>query len=425
MKRRTLLKFLGGSAALAGAGLLPRPAAAQTRARVVVVGGGFGGATAARYLRIIDPSIQVTLVEPARQYITCPMSNDYIAGERDFSSLVRSYDPLRARRVNVVHDTVSRIDPRARRVTLRGGSTLAYDRLIVSPGIDFQWGAITGYNEAASLRMPHAWKAGDQSRLLHDQLHAMPDAGTVIIVAPAAPYRCPPGPYERVSLIAHYLTTYKQRAKILVLDAKNDFIKQALFEQGWAELYPRGMIEWVPLDQGGRVTAVDPRAMTVTSDGGVLRGDVINVIPPQRAGALAHSAGLADRTGWCPIDPRTFESRLHPNIHVIGDATIAGAMPKSGVSANTQAKVTAQAIVDLLRGHEPSPPSFLNACFSLVGPSWGISVAAVYEVGPDNTIVAVKDSGGVSQLEASLRHRRLESLFWNSWYENIIADSFG
>lgn len=425
MKRRTLLKFLGGTSALAGVGLWPRPSFAQTRARVVVVGGGFGGATAARYLRIIDPSLQVTLVEPARQYITCPMSNDYIAGERDFRSLVRSYDPLRARRVNVVHDTVTRIDPRARRVFLRAGSALPYDRLIVSPGIDFQWNAIAGYDEAASLRMPHAWKAGDQSRLLHDQLQAMPDAGTVIVVAPAAPYRCPPGPYERVSLIAHYLTTYKRRAKILVLDAKNAFIKQALFEQGWAELYPRGMIEWVPLDQGGRVTAVDARAMTVTSDGGMHRGDVINVIPPQRAGALAHSAGLADRSGWCPIVPRTFESRLQPNIHVIGDASIAGAMPKSGVAANTQAKVAAQAIVDLLRGRPPLPPSFLNACFSLVGPSWGISVAAVYEVGPDDTIVAVKDAGGVSQLDASLRHRRLESLFWNSWYENIIADSFG
>jgi sulfide dehydrogenase [flavocytochrome c] flavoprotein subunit len=425
VKRRTVLKLLSSTAALGFAGVWPLPSRAQTRGTVVVVGGGFGGATAARYLRLIDPSLHVTLVEPARQFITCPMSNDYIAGERDFESLVRSYAPLRAQNVNVVHDTVTRIDPRARRVFLRGGNPLPYDRLIVSPGIDFQWGAIAGYDEVASRRLPHAWKAGDQSRLLHDQLLAMPDAGTVIISVPASPYRCPPGPYERVSLIAHYLLTYKRRAKILVLDAKNEFIKQALFQEGWAELYPRGMIEWVPLDKGGRVTAVDPQAMTVTSDGGVHRGDVINLIAPHRAGALAHASGLADSTGWCPVNPRSFESTLHPNIHVIGDACIAGAMPKSGVSANTQAKVAAQAIVDLLNDRAPQPPSFLNACFSLIGPSWGISVAGVYEVGKDNTIVAVKDAGGVSPLKASLRHRRLESIFWNSWYENIIADSFG
>jgi sulfide dehydrogenase [flavocytochrome c] flavoprotein subunit len=413
------------SSTVALGALSPVASHAQTRARVVVIGGGFGGATAARYLRLIAPSIQVTLVEPAKQYITCPMSNDYIAGERDFQSLVRSYAPLRAQRIELIHDTVTRIDPAGRRVFLRAGNPLRYDRLVVSPGIDFQWGAIAGYDEAASQRVPHAWKAGDQSRLLHDQLQAMPNAGTVVIAVPAAPYRCPPGPYERVSLIAHYLTTYKRRAKVLVLDAKNEFIKQALFEQGWAELYPRGMIEWVPLDKGGRVTAVDPRAMTVTAEGDVHRGDVINVIPPQRAGALAHTSGLTDRTGWCPVDPRTFESTIHRNIHVIGDACIAGAMPKSGVSANTQAKVAAQAIVDLLNDRAPQPPSFLNACFSLVGPTWGISVAAVYEVGKDNTIVAVKGAGGVSPLDATQRHRRLESLFWNSWYENIIADSFG
>ena len=253
----------------------------------------------------------------------------------------------------------------------------AYDRLVLSPGVDLRFDALPGYDEAAAAKMPHAWKAGEQTLLLRKQLEAMDDGGLVVIAAPANPFRCPPGPYERACLIAHYLKTKKPRSKLLILDAKDTFSKQRLFQNAWKELYP-GMIEWVSLSQGGKVNAVDPATNTLITDFGNHTAQVANVIPPQRAGRIATIAGATDNTGWCAIDPVTFESKSAPNIHVIGDACLAGAMPKSAFSANSQAKACASAVATLIAGRTPAAPKLINTCYSLAAPGYGISVAGVY-----------------------------------------------
>ncbi len=264
---------------------------------------------------------------------------------------------------------------------------------MLAPGIDIRWDGLPGYNEAAAERMPHAWRAGEQTQLLRRQLEAMADGGTVVISAPANPFRCPPGPYERASLIAYFLKTKKPRSKLIVLDAKDAFSKQGLFRNAWKELYPN--LEWVSLSTGGKVTSVDVGEMTLVTEFGRHKADVANVIPPQKAGRIAELAGVTDRTGWCPIDPVTFESKLQPGIHVIGDAAIAGGMPKSAFSANSQAKVCAAAVVKLLAGGTPDQPRLINTCYSLVAPDYGISVAGVYRPA-DGQLKDVEGAGGVS-----------------------------
>ena len=311
----------------------------------MVVGGGFGGVTCAKYLRRADATLDVTLVEPHRQFVTCPFSNAVLVGLRDLASVTHGYEALRQRHgVRVVHATATALDPTARRVTLDNGSTLAYDRLVLAPGIELQWGAIEGYDAAASEAFPHAWLAGPQTLLLRRQLEAMEDGGLVVISAPDNPYRCPPGPYERASLIAHYLKTHKPRSKLLLLDAKDTFTKQELFRTAWQRLYP-GLLEWVPGSQSGRVIRVNTGTGTVHTAFDEYKPAVANIIPPQRAAAIARTAGLDDGKGWCRVQARTFESTVHAGIHLIGDAIIASPMPKSAFSANTQAKVCAAAIV--------------------------------------------------------------------------------
>ncbi len=305
----------------------------------------------------------------------------------------------------------------------KGSRVLQSDCLVVSPGIDFRWDAIEGYDEAASQIMPNAWKAGTQTKLLRDQLAAMKDGGTVIIAPPANPFRCPPGPYERASLIAHYLKQNKPKSKILILDAKDHFSKQPLFMQGWEKLYP-GMIEWVEASMGGSLKRVDTKTkMLYSTDDDDYKGDVINVIPPQKAGAIAHKAGLVNADGWCPVNQRTFESEIHKDVHVIGDACIAGNMPKSGFAANSQAKVCAAAIVTSFSGGTMPEPSYVNTCYSLVGPEYGISVAAVYRL-TDEGIVKVKGSGGVSLREAKAEFRKKEAKYATGWYMSITNDIF-
>jgi sulfide dehydrogenase [flavocytochrome c] flavoprotein subunit len=301
---------------------------------------------------------------------------------------------------------------------------LKYDRLVVSPGIDLRWDAIEGYNKAASTTMPHAWKAGEQTTILRKQLEAMSDGGVVIIAAPPNPFRCPPGPYERASLIAHYLKHNKPRSKILIFDAKPKFSKQPLFEQGWRALYP-GMIEWISEPEGGAIDGVDVKAMAIKPTfAEPQQGDVVNVIPPQKAGAIAEVAGLTDDSGWCPIDQRTFESRVQKHIHVIGDAAIANPMPKSGFAASSQGKVCATAIVAGLSGQDMPEPSYVNTCYSLVGPDYGISVAAVYRLGDDG-IAGVEGAGGVSPKDADSDFRLAESRYAVGWYQSITADIWG
>jgi sulfide dehydrogenase [flavocytochrome c] flavoprotein subunit len=295
----------------------------------------------------------------------------------------------------------------------------------MSPGIDFRWNAIEGYDEAASELMPHAWKAGPQTVLLQKQLAAMPDGGTVIMSPPPMPFRCPPGPPERASMIANYLKASKPKSKILILDSKDSFSKQGLFLNAWNELYP-GMIEWVPANKGGKVVRVDPKTRTVfTEAGDTHKGDVVNIIAPQRAAAIATASGLANDAGWCPVNQHTFESTLVPNVHVIGDSSVAGALPKSGHSANNIAKMTAAAIVSLFRGVPLPTPSHVNTCYSLVGPEYGISIAAVYRLGEDGVLAGVKGAGGVSPATASELFRAQEANFAQGWYASITADTFG
>jgi NADPH-dependent 2,4-dienoyl-CoA reductase/sulfur reductase-like enzyme len=386
------------------------------------VGGGFGGATCARFIRRIDPHIAVTLVEASPTFTACPFSNLVIVGLRDLKAQEFGYDKLAADQVTVQMSPATAIDTQGRNVTLGNGASLPYDRLVLSPGIDIRWDGLPGYTEAAAERMPHAWKAGEQTLLLRRQLEAMEDGGTVVISAPANPFRCPPGPYERASLIAYYLKTKKPKSKLIVLDAKDAFSKQGLFQAAWKALYPN--LEWVSLSSGGKVTSVDPGAMTLVTDFARHKADVANVIPPQKAGRIAEIAGAADRTGWCPIDPATFESKLQPNIHVIGDASIAGAMPKSAFTANAQAKVCAAAVAKLIGGGKPDDPRLINTCYSLVAPDYGISVAGVYRPA-DGQIKDVEGSGGVSPLNAPASTRAAEATFANGWFSTITQEVFG
>ena len=415
MKRRVIL---------AGVLAAPFAARAQGAAKVVVVGGGFAGATAARALAAAGH--QVTMIEAEAQYLSCPFSNPVVAGLRELDQQRFNWDRVAAAGVKLVQARASGVDGAARRVLLDGGA-IEYDRLVLAPGVDMRLGndpgALPGYDQAAAAQMPHAWKAGPQTLLLRDQLRAMPDGGTVVMAIPANPYRCPPGPYERASLIAWYLKTNKPRSKLLVLDAKDGFSKQKLFQQAWAAMYP-GLLEWVSLSDGGKVAQVDPAAMTLSTDFGDHKADVANVIPPQRASAIAQAAGVADRTGWCPVDPVSFESKLVPGIHVIGDAAVMGAMPKSAFAANAQAKVCAQAITALLAERIPPEPRLINTCYSLVAPGYGISVAGVYRP-VKGQLTDIDGAGGTSPLDASPAVRAQEADYADVWYRTITGSVFG
>jgi sulfide dehydrogenase [flavocytochrome c] flavoprotein subunit len=417
LTRRALLK----TAAAGAAATLSRPTIAQTSPKVVVVGGGFGGATCARELK--RKGLAVTLVEANALYTACPFSNAVLAGLRPIEAQEFNLHAVEKGGVDIVLQRAARVDPQARRVVLEDGSSLDYDRLVLSPGVDIRFDALPGYDEAAAAAMPHAWKAGEQTTLLRRQLEAMDDGSAFVMVAPANPFRCPPGPYERASLIAHYFKTHKPRSKLLILDAKDSFSKQRLFQAAWQDLYP-GMIEWVSLSSGGKVIEVDAGTRTLVTDFGRHTGAVVNVIPPQRAGQIAQVAGVADRSGWCPIDPVTFESRLQPNIHVIGDASIAGGMPKSAFSANAQGKVCAAAVASLLRGEPPTEPKLINTCYSLVAPDYGISVAGVYS--PRNGLLTdVEGAGGTSPVNVPHSFRAQEAVYAEAWFQTIAREVYG
>ena len=421
-RRGFLTTSLLSTAAVAGTPRIALGAATPPRARVVVVGGGYGGTIAAKYLSMSDPSIRVTLIEKDPVYISCPLSNEVLGGERDLASLTFDYRGLTRRGIAVMQDTVVEIDPAQHLVKGASGNRYKYDKLVVSPGIAYDWDAIEGMSEAVAELIPHAWKAGPQTRTLRKQLEAMDDGGVFYIVAPPNPFRCPPGPYERAAQVAHYFSNHKPKSKIVILDAKDAFSKQALFQAGWQEHYG-DMIEWVSGAQGGIVEAIDPETRTLVGSFEEYRGDVINLIPHQKAGALAQVAGLANESGWCPVDQRTFESSIHKDIHVIGDACIAGVMPKSGYSANSQGKVCAAAIRAAIDG-EPAPaPSYVNTCYSIIAPEHGISVAGVYRL-EDGKIVDVPGAGGVSPADADARTRALEQQFALDWFRNITSDMF-
>jgi sulfide dehydrogenase [flavocytochrome c] flavoprotein chain len=426
LTRRRFGMLLGASAfTLAMPGLLR----ADTGPRLVVIGGGFGGASAARFARMAYPEVAVTLVEPYSSFVTCPYGNLILGGKRQLDDITHSYDGLRARGVNVVHDRAAGIDADSRTVELEGGETLEYDKLILSPGIALQWGAIEGYDEAAAEIFPHAWMGGDGSQItnLSRQIENLPEGGVVGLAIPPNPFRCPPGPYERISMIAHYLKEANPTAKILAFDAKEGFSKQGLFQDGWAELYG-DMIEWVPGNLDGRIVRVDPESKLFISEfGEEHRVDVGNVIPPQTAATIAIEAGLADESGWVPIDSQSFAAQAASDIHVIGDATIAPPMPKSGYIANSTSKLAVAAALAELTGRAvPEDAVFFNTCYSHIGEDYGISVVGVFrptEDGFDET----PDSGGVSPrgtLDELAEQRRLEARYADGWYASITRDMF-
>jgi sulfide dehydrogenase [flavocytochrome c] flavoprotein subunit len=419
MTRRNVVR---GIAATAASLSISCPSLAQSAARIVVVGGGFGGASCARALKRIDPKLQVTLIEPNRTFTACPFSNEVIAGLRELETQQFTYDRIGAEGVTVVAQAAVKIDAQTRMVGLADGPSLAYDRLVLAPGIDLRFDALPGYDEEAAARMPHAWKAGEQTALLRRQIEAMDDGGLVAIVAPAGPSRCPPAPYERASLIAHYLKTRKPRSKIVILDAKDAIPQQRLFENAWNELYP-GLIERVSLSQGGRVVSVDPATNTIVTDFGNYTAKVANVIPPQQAGRIADIAGAVDNTGWCPIDPVTFVSRLVPNIHVIGDACIAGGIPKSASAANAEAKACATAVVALIAGTAPPTPRLFGACYNTVAPGYAFSQSGTYQ--PKDGMFAEIEGGSTSPVDAPREARAREADQAQSWYKTITAEAFG
>jgi len=417
--RRQLLKLAGAAGALSLAGCAGMGGGAP-KARVVVVGGGYGGATADKYLRLWDPAIEVVMVERESVFTSCPMSNLVIGGNRSIDEIRRGYDGLRRHGVQVVNDEVTAVDNAKKTVTLARGGTLAYDRLIVSPGVDFNFSEIEGY-QAAQDRMPHAWKAGAQTLALRRQLEGMRDGGVYVLSIPLAPYRCPPGPYERMSQVAHYFKRAKPRSKVLVLDANPDVTsKGPLFKRAWQELYP-GMIEY---RGNSKVVAVDGGAMAVRTDFDTVRGDVLNVVPPQRAGDIAVKAGLITHNNrWCDVDWRTCESKAVKGIHVLGDSTLsAPGMPKSGHITNQQAKVCAAAIIALLGGSEPNPqPVMTNTCYSFVSDKEVIHVASVHQWdAAQGTVLPVKGAGGVSA-----QRNELEGKYGWAWGQNIWADMLG
>ncbi|HEY9050765.1 MAG TPA: FCSD flavin-binding domain-containing protein [Gammaproteobacteria bacterium] len=424
--RRTFLKY---SLAAASGSLLHMPFVHGTAQRkVVIVGGGIGGATAAKYLKIMDPSIDVTLIEPKASYITCFMTNEFLAGERSFDTVQFNYKALQNRGVTVIHDKATRIDAEKQFVEISNGKRFQYDRCIVSPGIDFRWETLEGYDEKVAEIIPHSYQAGPQTLTLKKQLETMPNGGKVIIAPPANPFRCPPAPYERAAQIAHYLKQHKPKSKIIILDAKDSFTKDKLFMAGWKRHYGYGtdnsMIEWVSLTQGGNIQGVDAKTKTVFATAGDFKADVINIIPPQKAGKLAVDVGLTDDSGWCPVNHLTFESSIHKNIHVIGDSSIAGPLPKSGYAANSEAKVCASAIVALFNGKEPLQPSLINTCYSLIAPDDAITVAMVYGF-ENGKIIKKEGSGGLTPEDASDEMRKREASYAHSWFNNMTHDIFG
>ncbi len=416
-------KFVAGSLGITALLAAGRRGFAQAAPRVVIVGGGFGGVSVARWLRRIEPGIAVTLIERDAQFVTCPSSNLVLGGLRDIASITFNYDGAKAAGVHVIQGEATAVDPVARRVTVSGGATIEYDRLVLTPGIQLVWNAIKGYDETAAAVMPHAWLAGAQTTLLRRRLEAMDDGGLVVIAAPDNPSRCPPGPYERASMMAWYLKNNKPKSKIMILDAKDTFPQQGLFLEAWKSLYGE-MIEWVPFSKGGHVSSVDTKAGTVSTDFDDFNPAVANIIPPQRAGQIAIGLGLDQGKGFCSVDPHTFESTVTPGIHLVGDAILAGGMPRSGSAANSQAKTCARALASLLRGRPVEEPVLQNACYSTVAPNYSFTIAGAYRPS-DQGLTEIPGTAGTSPLGASPEVRSAETRHAETWYANITSDMFG
>ncbi|MEP2971424.1 MAG: FCSD flavin-binding domain-containing protein [Hyphomicrobiales bacterium] len=418
LSRRSFTTLLGGVTASSLA--LPY-VAFGAKPKVVVIGGGAGGATAARYLaKDSKGEIDVTLVEPNKRYYTCFFSNLYLGGFRDYASTGHGYDRLVTEHgINVVHDWANSVDGNAKTVALSSGATLSYDKLVLSPGIDMKYDSVPGYSVEAQSRAPHGWKSGTQVQLIKAQVEAMREGGTFVMVPPPNPYRCPPGPYERISMIAHILKEKNPSATIVVLDPKPKFSKQGLFSEGWETHYP-GMVEWLGPDTHGGILNVDTDNMTVETDFDTFEADAMSIIPAQKAGAIAMNSGVTDGD-WAPIVPVSMQSKADENIYVLGDASVASAMPKSGFSANSQAKVAANHIRGALTGSRVFEPRFVNTCWSLIAPNDGVKVGARYKAGEEkieSTETFISKTGE----SAELRKETYEES--ESWYSAITTDLF-
>ena len=411
-------QFMGSIGALA-ASTFPMPAFAQAKPKVVLVGGGPGGATAAKYAAK-DGGIDVTLVEPAKRFTTCFHSNLYLGGFKTWEEITHSYDKLaKTYGIKHVRQMAASVDREKKTVKLANGTVLPYDRLVLAPGIDLKFDSVPGWSEEASRKLPHAWQAGAQTQLLKRQLNSLSDGATIVMIAPPNPYRCPPGPYERVSMMAHTLKAKgHKKSRIVILDPKDNFSKQGLFMEGWAKHYP-GMIEWQDPKMHGGVKNVDAKAMTVKTDLADYKAQLINVIPAQMAGKIARDAGLANPSGFCPINPENMRSASDANIYIVGDACIPGDMPKSGFSANSQAKVAAMMIRGELANGRTFPARYTNTCWSLIETDDTVKVGGSYAP-KDGKIAATETFVSKTGESAELRKQtQAENI---GWYAGIVAD---
>lgn len=414
-------QFSAGLLAAAGVVGMPGVLRAQAKPRVVVIGGGPGGATVAKYVaRDSQGAVEVTMIEPLETFVTCFHSNLYLGDMRSFESICHGYK-LGSYGVKHVRQFAAAIDRDKKEVKLADGSAVPYDRLVMAPGIDIKFDSVPGYSEAAAEIMPHGWKPGAQTKLVKKQLDALQDGATIVMVAPPNPYRCPPGPYERVSVMAKVLKAKGHtRSKIIVLDPKDKFSKMALFQEGWQKHYP-GMVEWMDPKMHGGIKGVDPQAMTVTTDFETIKADMVNVIPAQMAGKIAREAGLVNETGYCPIDAANMKSAIDPNIYVLGDASIAGAMPKSAFAANSQAKVVANAVRGELTGSRTFPARYANTCWSVVAQDDTVKIGGRYEP-KDGKIAEIEGFVSKTGEDAGIRLQTSEENM--GWYAGITADIF-
>ena len=425
-RRRFLTRVVAAAALAAGGRAAPGAGTARgadtarvAAARVAVIGGGFAGAACALELRALMDSLQVTLIDPTERYVTCPMSNEVLAGWRTLSSLTVTRAGLQRRGVRLVPDQAAAIDTRRRRIRLRAGGDVGYDRLVVAPGIRFLWGRPEGYTESAAASLPHAWQAGAQTEILAAQLKAMRPGGVVAISVPAGPMRCPPGPFERATLIAAFLARANPRSKVLIFDANNRFPQQDTFTSAWQALYP-GMIEWIPVTRGGAVERVVPAERILMTADGAHSADVINIIPPQAPAALCPAAGLASDHGWCPVTAAGFESTLAPNVHVIGDASIADPMPKSASAAVAQARQCARAIVAAFGGEAATNQVMDSVCYSRLAPDRALAIRARFESAQGEIRKLEGAAAGDDANETSADEVRRAQ----QWYRQIVMQSF-
>jgi len=396
-------------------------AASNAKVRIVVIGGGFGGAAAARSAKATLPKAEVILLTDQASFWMCPGSNAVITGLSDISSIEIGYGNLSARGIDVRLDPATAVDPDKHTVTTQGGTTIRYDKLIMSPGVAFDYTDIEGLSLDTIDRVPHAWRAGPQTTLLKQQLHAMDDGGLFVMTMPRAPYRCPPAPAERACLVADYLKREKPKSKLLILDAKDEFPFQDLFSEAWDELYS-DIIEYRSIADDGVVREVDTGSLTAMTDFDEIKADVLNVIPPQTAGSIAITAGATDATGWCPVDIQTFASTLLEDVYVIGDAALADPLPKAGSTAASQARVAVDAIAASLAGDPVPSPTWIANCYSLAAPDYGIRLGASYVFEDDHV---TRNSTDFSVLGASTDTREADARYAEVWLAQIKQEIWG